>query len=91
MSNVFPTHVDIHRTYDLKGSTFGRFTSKEEIEKNQNAVLKDQNWLEQSQKIHLGPKKRELFLAQLERDVEVGRASCQPGRGTEDSIKPTSY
>lgn len=39
MGNMFYTELRIHRRYDLKGSSHGRFTSKEKI--NQNPTLKD--------------------------------------------------
>ena len=39
MGNMFYTELRIHQRYDLKGSSYGRYTSKEKI--NQNATLKD--------------------------------------------------
>jgi 1-phosphatidylinositol-4-phosphate 5-kinase len=39
MGNMFCTELHIHRRYDLKGSSQGRFTSKEKI--NSDATLKD--------------------------------------------------
>ncbi|KAI7868768.1 SAICAR synthase-like protein [Spinellus fusiger] len=71
MSNVFPANKDIHETYDLKGSTFGRRTSDEEIIKNPHAVMKDQNWVQRNKTLELGPSKRHLFITQLERDIEL--------------------
>ncbi|ORZ01468.1 hypothetical protein BCR43DRAFT_434544 [Syncephalastrum racemosum] len=71
MGNVFPPNKDIHVTYDLKGSTFGRLTSEEEIARNRHAVLKDQNWINNKQKIVFGPEKRDLFLSQVYRDIEL--------------------
>ncbi|KAI8139047.1 hypothetical protein BJV82DRAFT_522323 [Fennellomyces sp. T-0311] len=70
MGNVFPASKDVHTTYDLKGSTFGRLTPEKDVAKNPNAVLKDQNWIAQSERLELGPEKRSLFITQLERDVE---------------------
>ena len=45
MGNVFPGNKDIHETYDLKGSMFGRLTPEEVIAKTPHAVMKDQNWV----------------------------------------------
>ncbi|KAJ3326888.1 Phosphatidylinositol-4-phosphate 5-kinase [Blyttiomyces sp. JEL0837] len=70
MGNVFPSNYDIHETYDLKGSTVGRKISEEQAKANPRAVLKDLNWLERGKKLHLGPRKREVFVQQMERDVE---------------------
>ncbi|KAI9278048.1 hypothetical protein BY458DRAFT_432505 [Sporodiniella umbellata] len=71
MSNVFPPNKDIHETYDLKGSTLGRFLPEEEIRKNPYAVMKDLNWEKQGKKLHLGPQKRKLFMGQMVRDVTL--------------------
>ncbi|GAA5813465.1 hypothetical protein MFLAVUS_006943 [Mucor flavus] len=71
MGNVLPSNKDIHETFDLKGSTFGRLTSDEEVARNPHAVMKDQNWVKNNQKIQLGASKKALFLTQLERDVEI--------------------
>jgi 1-phosphatidylinositol-4-phosphate 5-kinase len=71
MGNVLPSNKDIHETYDLKGSLFGRLTSEEEVAKNPRAVMKDQNWVQRNEQIQLGPTKRALLLTQLERDVEI--------------------
>ncbi|KAJ1924578.1 Phosphatidylinositol-4-phosphate 5-kinase [Tieghemiomyces parasiticus] len=70
MSNVFPPNKDIHETFDLKGSTQGRFLS-EEAQQRPRAVMKDLNWMQMGRKIELGPVKRGLFVEQLERDVEL--------------------
>ncbi|CAO3668449.1 unnamed protein product [Rhizopus stolonifer] len=71
MSNVFPPNKDIHETYDLKGSTLGRFLPEEEILKNPYAVMKDLNWEKQDRKLQLGPEKRKLFMTQIVRDVTL--------------------
>lgn len=73
MNNLFPPHRDIHVKYDLKGSTFGRYTR---VPKGENPALptntlKDLNWLENREKIYFGPDKRKLFLQQLEADVRL--------------------
>ncbi|KAI8391083.1 uncharacterized protein BYT42DRAFT_526376 [Radiomyces spectabilis] len=71
MGNVFPANKDVHETYDLKGSTFGRLTSDEEIERNPRAVMKDLNWERNHCRLQLGPRKRSLFLDQLDKDVAL--------------------
>ncbi|KAF7730388.1 Phosphatidylinositol-4-phosphate 5-kinase [Apophysomyces ossiformis] len=71
MGNVFPPNKDIHETYDLKGSTFGRFLPEEEIKKNPYAVMKDLNWEKRGNKLVLGPHKRRIFINQLLRDVKL--------------------
>ncbi|KAF7590146.1 Phosphatidylinositol-4-phosphate 5-kinase [Aspergillus hancockii] len=71
MNNLFPPHRDIHQTFDLKGSTIGRDLREEDLEKNPRATLKDLNWVRRDRHLECGPSKREFFLAQLERDVEL--------------------
>ncbi|KAI8885210.1 SAICAR synthase-like protein [Backusella circina FSU 941] len=71
MGNVLPPNKDIHETYDLKGSTLGRFLPEEEIRKNPYAVMKDLNWTKRGKKLQLGPYKRKLFTTQLLRDVKL--------------------
>ncbi|KAI8086396.1 uncharacterized protein BX664DRAFT_282297 [Halteromyces radiatus] len=71
MGNVFPSNKNVHETYDLKGSTFGRLTTDDEINKNPYAVMKDLNWIKRKKKLELGPEKRNLFLTQLQKDVAV--------------------
>ncbi|KAI9481255.1 MAG: hypothetical protein EXX96DRAFT_480589, partial [Benjaminiella poitrasii] len=71
MGNVFPSNKDVHESYDLKGSTFGRLTSTEEIAKNPHAVLKDLNWVEKQRKLEFGSIKRNTLISQLHRDVTL--------------------
>jgi len=70
MNNLFPPHLDIHITFDLKGSTIGRELNETQIEQNPRRPLKDINWLRREMEIELGPAKRQAFLHQLEQDVE---------------------
>ncbi|PVH16504.1 uncharacterized protein CXQ87_004797 [Candidozyma duobushaemuli] len=64
----------VHFIYDLKGSTWGRYTKipldKEGLLDSSHTTLKDLNWLEQKEKIMFGPKKRRIFLEQLRADVQ---------------------
>ncbi|CCE65461.1 hypothetical protein TPHA_0L01040 [Tetrapisispora phaffii CBS 4417] len=75
MNNLFPPHLDMHLTYDLKGSTWGRFTAvdKEKLktEPTYRPVLKDLNWLDNHESMSFGPSKKNEFLTQLKKDVEL--------------------
>lgn len=68
MNNLFPPHRDIHRTYDLKGSTLGRFTPNDYPA---HRVLKDLNWIQNQETINFGPVRHKLFIDQLNRDVKL--------------------
>lgn len=67
MNNLFPPHRDIHIKYDLKGSTWGRYTKQDGSETSK--PLKDLNWLENYESIKFGPTKQATFLKQLQKDV----------------------
>lgn len=69
MNNLFPPHRDIHRTFDLKGSTIGRDFREEELERNPRATLKDLNWLRRNLHLEFGPVKKEAFVTQMQKDV----------------------
>ncbi|KAF2267618.1 SAICAR synthase-like protein [Lojkania enalia] len=71
MNNLFPPHRDIHRTFDLKGSTIGRDFKEEELEKNPRATLKDLNWLRRNLHLEFGPTKKKAFIEQMQRDVKL--------------------
>ncbi|KAL4953363.1 hypothetical protein BDW69DRAFT_184564 [Aspergillus filifer] len=71
MNNLFPPHRDIHSTFDLKGSMIGREVSEEYIKDHPRSTMKDRNWLRRNLQLECGPGKREFFLAQLKRDVEL--------------------
>ncbi|KAK9475326.1 SAICAR synthase [Dipodascopsis tothii] len=71
MNNLFPPHRDIHQTFDLKGSTIGRDYDEKKLEVNKHATLKDLNWTRRNKHLNLGPRKREAFIAQLEKDVKL--------------------
>ncbi|RXK35296.1 1-phosphatidylinositol-4-phosphate 5-kinase [Tremella mesenterica] len=70
MNNLFPPHRDVHETYDLKGSAFGREYPEEKAAKNPRAVLKDKNWVNRGRSLELGPEKRALLSEQLKRDMD---------------------
>lgn len=71
MNNLFPPHRDIHQTFDLKGSTIGRDFREEDLEENPRATLKDLNWLRRDMHLEFGPEKKDAFIKQVERDVEL--------------------
>ena len=71
MNNLFPPHRDIHNMFDLKGSTIGRDFREEDLAQNPRATLKDLNWLRRNRHLNFGPMKREVFMAQLRRDVAL--------------------
>ena len=71
MNNLFPPHRDIHRTFDLKGSTVGRDFREEDLEKNPRATLKDLNWLRRNLHLEFGPTKKRAFVEQMQRDVAL--------------------
>ncbi|EMD00298.1 hypothetical protein BAUCODRAFT_62612 [Baudoinia panamericana UAMH 10762] len=71
MNNLFPPHRDIHRTFDLKGSTIGRDFREEDLENNPRATLKDLNWLRRNLHLEFGPHKKEIFVTQMQRDVAM--------------------
>lgn len=69
MNNLFPPHRDIHETYDLKGSAWGREYPEEKAKNNPRAVLKDKNWVNRGRTLEFGPEKRALLTEQLRRDM----------------------
>ncbi|SCV04794.1 LAMI_0H19218g1_1 [Lachancea mirantina] len=74
MNNLFPPHLEIHTTFDLKGSTWGRYTNVRSDSKdaaNHRPVLKDLNWLEEQRSLQLGPLKKKKFLTQMKKDVDL--------------------
>lgn len=71
MNNLFPPHRDIHQTFDLKGSTIGRDLHEADLERNPRATMKDLNWVRRGRHLQCGPTKREFFIEQLKRDVEL--------------------
>jgi len=71
MNNLFPPHRDIHRTFDLKGSTIGRDFKEEELDKNPRATLKDLNWLRRNLHLEFGPTKKDAFVEQMQKDVAL--------------------
>jgi 1-phosphatidylinositol-4-phosphate 5-kinase len=71
MNNLFPPHRDIHKTYDLKGSTVGRLFKEENLQENPRATLKDLNWLSGDNHLEFGPTKKMAFIEQMQNDVKL--------------------
>ena len=71
MNNLFPPHRDIHQTFDLKGSTIGRDYKEDKLAENPRATLKDLNWIRRDMHLNFGPYKKQLFIEQMERDVQL--------------------
>ncbi|XP_030021244.1 phosphatidylinositol 5-phosphate 4-kinase type-2 alpha [Manduca sexta] len=67
--NVFSNHLNIHRKYDLKGSTVDREASEKELEK-ELPTLKDNDFLKQGVRIDIGDAAKEKLLETLTADVE---------------------
>jgi 1-phosphatidylinositol-4-phosphate 5-kinase len=70
MGNVNPPNKDVHRTYDLKGSSVGRIIKDGEATMiGPIFVLKDMNWIKSGEKLQFGPEKSRELIEQLEKDV----------------------
>lgn len=70
MRNVFSNHLNTHRKFDLKGSTVDREASEKEKEKDL-PTLKDNDFVKEGLKIHIGDTAKEKLLETLSADVEV--------------------
>ena len=71
MNNLFPPHKDIHRTFDLKGSTIGREYNENLLAANPAATLKDLNWVKRNMHLEFGPLKKHALVQQMEKDVAL--------------------
>ena len=71
MNNLFPPHMDIHATFDLKGSTFGRYLQNDDRTANVRGTMKDLNWLQRGERLKLEPRQRDVFLKQVADDVAM--------------------
>ncbi len=69
MQSVFDTKKEIHAIYDLKGSSVGRFSTKEELA-NPNCVQKDNDFHSSGASIELGEGRKRAFMRQLQSDVD---------------------
>ncbi|XP_045125651.1 phosphatidylinositol 5-phosphate 4-kinase type-2 alpha-like isoform X1 [Portunus trituberculatus] len=69
MRNVFSTFLKIHKKYDLKGSTVDREASVKELEKDL-PTLKDNDFMKEGTKIHIGEDAKQQLMETLTADVE---------------------
>ncbi|XP_063815770.1 phosphatidylinositol 5-phosphate 4-kinase type-2 beta [Pseudophryne corroboree] len=67
--NVFSHRLGVHRKYDLKGSTVSREASDKEKAKDL-PTFKDNDFLNEGQKLRVGEENKKIFLEKLKRDVE---------------------
>ncbi|CAG5945077.1 unnamed protein product [Menidia menidia] len=68
--NVFSHRLTVHRKYDLKGSTVSREASDKEKAK-ELPTFKDNDFLNDGQKLQIGDDNKKYFLEKLKRDVEM--------------------
>jgi len=71
MNNVFATNMPIHRRFDLKGSTMGRSASPSDKAKGHRCILKDLDFLELNDHVHLNPARKKAFLDQIRSDCHL--------------------
>jgi len=88
MGNVFPPNRKIHETYDLKGSLVGR-ESLPKKDGTMPSILKDLNFLNNKQKLKLGPEKSALFVQQIKKDSDVSFFSFYFKNNNIKNIPPT--
>ena len=69
MRNIFSNHLRVHKKYDLKGSTVDREASQKEREKD-HPTFKDNDFLNDGAKIHIGEEAKEKLMKTLQADVE---------------------
>jgi len=69
MKNIISAGLEIHRLYDLKGSTVERNASEKELQKDV-PVLKDNDFTSNQEKIKLGPDKDKV-MAIVTRDIKA--------------------
>ncbi|CAH0399556.1 unnamed protein product [Chilo suppressalis] len=67
--NVFSNHLNVHKKYDLKGSTVDREASEKELEK-ELPTLKDNDFIKQGVRIDIGDAAKDKLLETLTADVE---------------------
>lgn len=65
MGNVFSSGHEIHERYDLKGSTYGRYTSESE---DATVARKDLDFTKKGMKISLGSERAKKIIIQMRKD-----------------------
>ncbi|KAJ3611560.1 hypothetical protein NHX12_021575 [Muraenolepis orangiensis] len=99
--NVFSHRLSVYKKYDLKGSTVAREASEKEKAK-ELPTYKDNDFINDGQKIHIDDENKKMFMEKLRKDVEflaqlklmdysllVGIHDVDPSN-TLDSTKPLS-
>ncbi|KAF5892140.1 phosphatidylinositol 5-phosphate 4-kinase type-2 alpha-like isoform X2 [Clarias magur] len=67
--NVFSPRLPVHKKYDLKGSTVSRDASDKEKTK-ELPTYKDNDFINDGQKIYIDDENKKMFLEKLKNDVE---------------------
>ncbi|KAK2868692.1 hypothetical protein Q7C36_000563 [Tachysurus vachellii] len=67
--NVFSPRLPVHKKYDLKGSTVSREASDKEKTK-ELPTYKDNDFINDGQKIYIDEENKKMFLEKLKNDVE---------------------
>uniref|UniRef100_A0A8C6LRQ5 Phosphatidylinositol 5-phosphate 4-kinase type-2 alpha n=1 Tax=Nothobranchius furzeri TaxID=105023 RepID=A0A8C6LRQ5_NOTFU len=67
--NVFSHRLSVYKKYDLKGSTVAREASDKEKAK-ELPTYKDNDFINDGQKIHIDGENKKMFLEKLRKDVE---------------------
>ncbi|XP_023224945.1 phosphatidylinositol 5-phosphate 4-kinase type-2 beta-like [Centruroides sculpturatus] len=70
MRNIFSSSLNVHRKYDLKGSTIDREASEKEKEK-ELPTLKDNDFVRDGYKLHIGQEAKDKLINTLTADVTV--------------------
>uniref|UniRef100_A0A673FNA6 Phosphatidylinositol 5-phosphate 4-kinase type-2 alpha n=1 Tax=Sinocyclocheilus rhinocerous TaxID=307959 RepID=A0A673FNA6_9TELE len=73
--NVFSHRLPVYKKYDLKGSTVAREASDKEKTK-ELPTYKDNDFINDGQKIYIDEENKKMFLEKLKNDVETMNASC---------------
>uniref|UniRef100_A0A668TFK3 Phosphatidylinositol 5-phosphate 4-kinase type-2 alpha n=1 Tax=Oreochromis aureus TaxID=47969 RepID=A0A668TFK3_OREAU len=68
--NVFSHRLSVYKKYDLKGSTVAREASDKEKAK-ELPTYKDNDFINDGQKIYINEENKKMFLEKLRKDVEV--------------------
>ncbi|XP_038044828.1 phosphatidylinositol 5-phosphate 4-kinase type-2 beta-like [Patiria miniata] len=69
LRSIFSSTLPVHTKYDLKGSTIDRQASEKEKDK-ELPTYKDNDFLSENKKIHIGTEAKDRVLGKLKRDVE---------------------
>jgi 1-phosphatidylinositol-5-phosphate 4-kinase len=70
MRNVLPSRLQIHKKYDLKGSTVARSASEKEKAKDL-PTYKDKDFIGDALKIHIGEEAKKQLMEKLKKDTDV--------------------